>query len=241
MRALDVEDKSARVYNYHRLTVREAVQIMASMGVTDPSQLNTRMLRRRVDHLSTRSYASIYRWIRQNELLNAPPGGWDIDWEEADADHFGEHAPIQYLNDHNPEWRSELLVTPTQRAQANAAERRASAAAQEAHPSTSPMPRVTQLADGQSLYDYYGNGVTGQRAVEDSRSTSAAGGSTAAQQAPVRDETAEHPHDDEHTEAYAAGPSQDDHGHRRIEEGDEDTSHGTTETVEGGDRPEGRA
>ncbi|NEJ03709.1 glutamate synthase-related protein, partial [Rhizobium ruizarguesonis] len=51
MRALDVEDKGNRVFNYHRLTVREAVQIMASMGLTHPSQLNTRMLRRRVDHL----------------------------------------------------------------------------------------------------------------------------------------------------------------------------------------------
>lgn len=252
MRGLDVEDKSRRVYNYHRLTVREAVQIMASMGVTDPSQLNTRMLRRRVDHLSTRSYASIYRWIRQNELLNEPPGGWDIDWKEADADHFGEHAPIGYLNDHDPEWRSELLTTPSQRAQANAAERRQSAAAagEDANPSTSPMPRVTQLREGQSLYEYYGNGVTGARAAAQARGSHAAGATATAEEAPAsespaRESAGEHRFDDERTEPYTGGdedgPSQDEQGRRRIEEGDEDSSRGTTEIVEDGNRPEGRA
>ncbi|MDY6054862.1 FMN-binding glutamate synthase family protein [Micrococcus sp.] len=126
-RALDVPDKANRVFNYHRLTVREAVQIMASMGVTDPAQLNTRMLRRRVDHLSTRSYASIYHWLRQDELLNDPPPGWDADWQEADADHFGEHARIDYLHDRDPDWQSELRVP----------ERTAAAPAH-----TSPLPQV---------------------------------------------------------------------------------------------------
>ncbi|HEY4615290.1 MAG TPA: FMN-binding glutamate synthase family protein, partial [Citricoccus sp.] len=110
VRALDVEDKSHRVHNYHKLTVREAVQIMASMGVTNPSQLNTRMLRRRVDHLTTRSYASIYHWLQEDELLTDPPRGWAADWAEADPDHFGEHAP---LPDTGPYWR-ELPVEPSE-------------------------------------------------------------------------------------------------------------------------------
>lgn len=109
-RALDVEDKSKRVHNYQKLTVREAVQIMASMGLNHPSQLNTRMLRRRVDHLNTRSYASIYHWLREDELLNEPPRGWAADWREADADHFGEHAPVGYLTEPDPQWRDELDV-----------------------------------------------------------------------------------------------------------------------------------
>ncbi|WMY78426.1 FMN-binding glutamate synthase family protein [Citricoccus sp. I39-566] len=110
MRALDVDDKANRVHNYHKLTVREAVQIMASMGVSSPSQLTTRMLRRRVDHLTTRSYASIYHWLREDELLHEPPRGWDADWREADPDHFGEHAPISYLQGDGPRWRTELTV-----------------------------------------------------------------------------------------------------------------------------------
>ncbi|MFB0833793.1 FMN-binding glutamate synthase family protein [Arthrobacter halodurans] len=97
MRALDVEDKGNRVHNYHKLTVREAEQIMASLGVADPGRLNQRMLRRRVDHLTTRSYASLYHWLRPGELLMDPPRGWRLDWEESDADHFGEHADTPWL------------------------------------------------------------------------------------------------------------------------------------------------
>ena len=110
MRALDVEDKAKRVHNYQKLTVREAVQIMASMGVEAPSQLNARMLRRRVDHLKTRSYASIYNWLREGELLEQPPRGWAADWAEADADHFGEHAPLGFLDDDGPHWNDEMAT-----------------------------------------------------------------------------------------------------------------------------------
>ncbi|MDO5634365.1 MAG: glutamate synthase-related protein [Micrococcus sp.] len=279
MRALDVTDKGNRVYNYHRLTVREAVQIMASMGVTDPSQLNTRMLRRRVDHLSTRSYASIYRWLRTDELLNDPPGGWDIDWDEADADHFGEHAPIDYLQHSNPEWRSELLVTPSERAERTATERRESAAAHgepeagreheagrdhgaqhgdhsgaatadgstsgasapaapqrhrgapprhhaEPPPSTSPMPRIDQLRDGQTLTSYsMGSGQGSSDAPVDpapagSRATAGPG------------------------EGEDAGPGHSVDGQRVISRQNSPspvTEDGVTATVEDlGNRPEGR-
>lgn len=97
MRALDVEDKGNRVHNYHKLTVAEAGQIMASMGVSSPAQLNQRMLRRRVGHLTTSSYAAIFNWLRPSELLNDPPRGWAVDWEEADADHFGVFPPMPWL------------------------------------------------------------------------------------------------------------------------------------------------
>ena len=95
-RALDVQDKGHRVYNYHRLTVTEAGQLMASMGLTSPDQLNTRMLRRRVNLQSTRSYAELFHWLRPGELLENPPASWAQDWQEADPDHFGEFAPLPY-------------------------------------------------------------------------------------------------------------------------------------------------
>ena len=88
-RALDVEDKGTRVYNYHKLTVKEAVQLMASMGVSDTAMLNPRMLRRRVDHYGTRSYASMFSWLRPGQLLEEPPQGWGLDWRDADPDRFG--------------------------------------------------------------------------------------------------------------------------------------------------------
>ncbi len=48
-RALDVQDKTARVRRFQEATVAGALQIMASMGVTDPADLRPHMLRRRVD------------------------------------------------------------------------------------------------------------------------------------------------------------------------------------------------
>nr|WP_246380544.1 FMN-binding glutamate synthase family protein [Paeniglutamicibacter cryotolerans] len=102
MRALDVTDKGNRVHNYQKLTVQEAAQIMASMGVTHPSQLNARMLRRRTDHLTTRSYAAIHNWLAPGELLSSPPRGWKADWLESDADTFGEHAPMPWPSPREP-------------------------------------------------------------------------------------------------------------------------------------------
>ena len=84
-RALDVKDKGHRVYNYHRLTVTECAQIIASMGLSSPEQLNTRMLRRRVNLQSTRSYASLFQWLRPGELLEDIPSSWKEDWDEADG------------------------------------------------------------------------------------------------------------------------------------------------------------
>lgn len=90
MRALNVEDKGDRVFSYQKLTVDEGVQIMASMGCSSPEQLSPRMLRRRVDHLATRSYANIYNWMEPGELLTDPPRSWSEDWQWANADYFGE-------------------------------------------------------------------------------------------------------------------------------------------------------
>ena len=102
VRALDVLDKGNRVYNYHKLTVQEAAQLMASMGVSHPSQLNQRMLRRRIDHLTTRSYAALHHWVAPGELLTEPARGWLADWEEADSDTFGEHAPMPWPTPREP-------------------------------------------------------------------------------------------------------------------------------------------
>ncbi len=87
-RALDVDSKSTRVTNYQRATVDEAVRLMASMGVSHPSQLTPRMLRRNVDVHESQSYAELYEWLRPSELLNAAPERWRADWERASADVF---------------------------------------------------------------------------------------------------------------------------------------------------------
>ncbi|MGC4934517.1 FMN-binding glutamate synthase family protein [Gordonia sp. DT30] len=87
-RALDVGDKSERVYRFQEATVSQAMRIMASMGVDDHSQLNPHMLRKRLSATEQSSYAEIFEWLDNGILLSDPPASWRSDWERADADSF---------------------------------------------------------------------------------------------------------------------------------------------------------
>ena len=87
-RALDVGDKSQRVYRYQDATVRQTSQLMASMGLHGPDGLTAHHLRRRIDHSTTASYAELYEWLQPDELLHGVPETWAADWAAADPDHF---------------------------------------------------------------------------------------------------------------------------------------------------------
>ena len=84
-RALDVNDKSARVFNFQRETVASAAQIVASMGLSGFGDLSPAMLNRRIDGLGSRTYAEIYEWLMPGELLEDPPESWRSDWVESSA------------------------------------------------------------------------------------------------------------------------------------------------------------
>ncbi|MEU5118035.1 FMN-binding glutamate synthase family protein [Streptomyces asoensis] len=87
-RALDVRDKTPRVQRFQEATVASALQLMASMGVTDPAELRPHMLRRRIDPWTERSYADLYEWLEPGRLLAEPPRSWAADWQAADPDRF---------------------------------------------------------------------------------------------------------------------------------------------------------
>jgi len=87
-RALDVPDKTARVFNFQRATVASAAQIVASMGLSGFHELSPAMLNRRVDGQRSRTYAEIYDWLMPGELLEDAPEAWRSDWIEASADEF---------------------------------------------------------------------------------------------------------------------------------------------------------
>ena len=88
MRALDVPSKTERVYQYQKAAVRQAMQVMASMGVDGPEGLAPHMLRRRVDHHRTASYAELFEHLEDGQLLAEPPESWQLDWALADPDRF---------------------------------------------------------------------------------------------------------------------------------------------------------
>lgn len=87
-RAVVVEDKSKKVRNYHRATVDQALQIMASMGVTDPADLTPVMLRQVVSSTEARDYSQLHEWLEPGQLLDDAPETWAADWKAASADKF---------------------------------------------------------------------------------------------------------------------------------------------------------
>jgi glutamate synthase domain-containing protein 2 len=91
-RALDVPDKTERVRSYQESVVKEAMRVMASMGVTDPSRLTPHMLMRRDVDSHSRSYAELYQWLEPGQLLSDPPEFWAADWARADPDSFAVRA-----------------------------------------------------------------------------------------------------------------------------------------------------
>ncbi len=87
-RALDVPDKSTRVFNFQRATVASAAQIVASMGLDGFNELAPAMLNRRVEGQRSLTYAEIYEWLTPGQLLEHAPESWRSDWHEASADAF---------------------------------------------------------------------------------------------------------------------------------------------------------
>src|SRR5699024_12306462 len=87
-RALHVGDKSVRVKNYQEATVKQAVEIMASMGVSDPRDLTPELLQRNIERSEHRSYAELYEWLEPGDLVSQPPESWMRDWSASDPASF---------------------------------------------------------------------------------------------------------------------------------------------------------
>ncbi|MFD9242479.1 glutamate synthase-related protein [Streptomyces sp. NPDC059556] len=88
--ALDVKDKARRVQRFQEATVKSALQIMAAMGVDDPSGLKPGMLLHRVWPNAVRSHAELYAPLEPGRLLSAAsiPAAWAGDWNTAHPDRF---------------------------------------------------------------------------------------------------------------------------------------------------------
>lgn len=88
-KALNVTDKSERVYNFHRNTVRALQEVVQATGFTHPSQLEPKHIYQRQGPTAIESYADIYTYLKPRELLE----GCDRPrfmkfWEMARADSF---------------------------------------------------------------------------------------------------------------------------------------------------------
>jgi len=85
---LNIKDKAKRIANYQKTTVHSLMEIITSMGLSDPSEILPCHIQRRIDGATIKTYSELYRWIKPKSLLQAEtmPDGWKQDWALAKAD-----------------------------------------------------------------------------------------------------------------------------------------------------------
>jgi glutamate synthase domain-containing protein 2 len=95
-KAVDVIDKSERVKNFHRNTLKSFYELTGSMGLDDPAKLMPQMIKRRTSNGLLSPVGSMVAPLKTNNLINgsdiAEP--WQHWWSQCHADSF-------YVYDHD--------------------------------------------------------------------------------------------------------------------------------------------
>ena len=86
-KALDVDDKSRRVANFHRETVHNLVELLGASGLKNLEQLTPDHINRRVSGTEIKTYQQLYPNITPDCLLDKAciPEGWRKNWNLANA------------------------------------------------------------------------------------------------------------------------------------------------------------
>ena len=89
-RALVVGDKSERVRNFHRSTLKALAQILAAAGLSHPSQLRPLHLVRRISPTRVQLFSQAHIFLQPGELLNGTTAHrfYGESWRLARADQF---------------------------------------------------------------------------------------------------------------------------------------------------------
>lgn len=89
-RGLVVSDKKVRVAHFHDATMHAFLEIIAAMGLNNPSDIECRHIRKRVAIGDVKSYEEIYPQIEPGALLSGDgiPEIMRPHWERADAKKF---------------------------------------------------------------------------------------------------------------------------------------------------------
>ena len=88
-RALDVADKSERVYRYQKATVEEAMRLMGSMGIDRPGDaLTAPAAQENVGHRTTFATPSFTNGCAPANCSPTRRASWRCDWDAADPDSF---------------------------------------------------------------------------------------------------------------------------------------------------------
>ena len=68
-RAIDIEDRSERAFNFHKNTLFVFKELLESVGVNHPAELNRRHIVRRLSESEIRLADQIYPKVEKGELI----------------------------------------------------------------------------------------------------------------------------------------------------------------------------
>jgi glutamate synthase domain-containing protein 2 len=87
---LVIEDKRARVANFHKQTVHSFVELLGAAGLEHPSQIRRSMINRRISVGQALRYDELYPYMKTGALLNdaTTPRNWKPYMDEAHASDF---------------------------------------------------------------------------------------------------------------------------------------------------------
>lgn len=87
---LDIKDKSERVYNYHKATVKNFTELVGAMGLENPSDIRPSSVMRRISDHEVRYFDEIYNYIDAGCLLDSAtvPKEFKRFWENATPETF---------------------------------------------------------------------------------------------------------------------------------------------------------
>ena len=89
-KALNIEDKSKRVANYHNSTVKHLIELLSASGLSSLDELQPCHINRRINGTQIANYAQLYPFIKSRDLLDYDklPEDWKADWEIASAENW---------------------------------------------------------------------------------------------------------------------------------------------------------
>ena len=97
-RALVVDDKAQRVYNFHRNTMRALAEMIAAAGLEHPSQIRPHHLVRRVGDAEVRLFSQLHVFLEPDELLGSrcKRDFYSHAWDLARPDSFDLPSPTSH-------------------------------------------------------------------------------------------------------------------------------------------------
>ena len=84
-KALDIEDKSIRVANYHKSMIKNLMELIAAAGLNSLDELRPSHINHRVNGTDIRNYSQLDPCITDRCFLSEKdiPEDWRVDWEQA--------------------------------------------------------------------------------------------------------------------------------------------------------------